>query len=92
MGHTEDMTDTTPESLRGQLREAGDEHRAVQASLSTVRENLGPLIAAALRAGIPQYEVHTLSGYRSRETVRAVARANGYKEDGRKRKADGGSQ
>lgn len=61
---------------RAALRAAGDEFKAVRTSLEQAREQLQPLMLAALKAGIPQKDVVELSGY-TRESVRTLARRNG---------------
>lgn len=70
---------------REQLTKAGDEYKAVRASLAQARDQLQPLMVSALREGMAQKDVMELSGY-TRESVRSLARANGITEDGRQRR------
>lgn len=66
------MTD----NVRSKLQAAGDEYKAVRASLDTARAAVQPLVLEALRAGVGVVEAANLSGY-TRESVRRLARDNG---------------
>lgn len=61
---------------RLELREAGDEYKAVRTSLAQVRAAIEPVIVEALCAGVPQKDVVELFGF-TRETIRTMARNNG---------------
>ena len=71
----------TPQDPREALRVAGDEFRAVRASLAQAKNHLVPRIVAALQDGVSQAEVIQLSGY-TRESVRRIARKAGIEGHG----------
>lgn len=71
----------TAQDPREALRLAGDEFRAVRASVVQAKAHLLPRIIDALRDGVPQAEVVQLSGY-TRESVRLIARNAGIQGHG----------
>lgn len=72
---TEDEAAKLRDDARAKLRSAGDEHKAVRATLHSIRDALQPLVLDALRAGVGVVEAAELSGY-TRESVRRLARDN----------------
>jgi hypothetical protein len=66
----------TANDVRAKLGAAGDEYKAVRASLGAARAAAQPLVLDALRGGVGVVEVANLSGYTG-ESVRRLARENG---------------